>query len=125
MRLRSILLHSVLVLVAGSMLAPLGWMLLLSLRSYPEQYATLWALLQAPTTLANYVDILTADAFGRYMANSFLVAGCITVGNLLFSFAGGYALARFRGPWAGSHRSLGAGSAAHSGTRADATALPG
>jgi len=98
MRLRSIVLHSVLALVACSMLAPLGWMLLLSLRSYPERYATLWALLQAPTTLANYVDILTADAFGRYMANSFLVAGCITVGNLLFSFAGGYALARFRFP---------------------------
>jgi len=78
------------------MLFPLGWMLLLSLRRYPEQYDTLGALLTAPTTLANYTDLLQATSFGQYVFNSVLVSTAITVGNVLFGFMAGYVLARFR-----------------------------
>lgn len=98
MRLRRLLLHALLALVAASMVFPLAWMLLLSLRQYPEQYQSLWALLTAPTTLENYRDLLRTTSFGQYVLNSVFVAGTITLGNVLFGFTAGYALARFSFP---------------------------
>lgn len=91
--------HGLLAFVAVNMLFPLGWMLLLSVRHYPEQYEDIWTLLTAPTTLQNYLDLLRATSFGLYVVNSLLVAGAITAGNVLFGFMAGYALARsgFRG----------------------------
>ncbi len=88
--------NSFLALVAASMLFPLGWMLLLSLRRHPEQYADLWTLVTAPTTLDNYADLLRTTSFGQYLVNSLLVAGAITAGNVLFGFMAGYVLARSR-----------------------------
>ncbi len=96
--LSKIALHCVLAFVALSILFPLGWMLVLSLRHYPEQYSSLWALLTAPTTLSNYADLLRTTSFGQYILNSFFVAGTITAGNILFGFTAGYVLARYRFP---------------------------
>ncbi len=79
---------------AASMVFPLGWMLLLSLRLYPQQFATLEALLQAPTTLQNYVDIWLADNFGRYFLNSLFVAGTTALSNMLLCTWSAYALSR-------------------------------
>lgn len=93
--LRKLLLHGILLCTALVTLFPLFWMLLLSLRRYPEQYGSLWALLTAPTSFANYAELLQMADFGRYVLNSAIVAGTITVGNVLFGFMAGYVLARY------------------------------
>ncbi|MCS6965498.1 MAG: carbohydrate ABC transporter permease [Candidatus Kapabacteria bacterium] len=96
--LHKLALYGVLLLVALIMLLPMAWMLLLSLRHYPEQYATVWELLSAPSTLENYALLLRTTNFAQYALNSLIVAGSITAGNVLFGFMAGYALARYRFP---------------------------
>ncbi|MCS7176046.1 MAG: carbohydrate ABC transporter permease [Candidatus Kapabacteria bacterium] len=91
-------LYALLGWVALGMLFPFGWMVLLSLRRYPEQYSTLGELLAAPLTLENYINLLSTTAVGQYILNSFLVSTVVTAGNLLFGFMAGYALARYRFP---------------------------
>ena len=83
-----------LLLGAVAMLFPLLWMLLLSLKLYPQRFGSLWELIQAPVTVQNYLDIWISDNFARYFANSFLVAGTTAVGNVLLCTLSAYALAR-------------------------------
>lgn len=94
--LRNTLGTLLLLLVAVGMLVPLVWMLLLSLKAFPEQYRTLTELLQADTTLTNYQDAWTSDNFLQYFANSILVSSLVTSGNVVFCLMVGYGLARRR-----------------------------
>lgn len=93
------LVNAFLVIVAIGMVFPLIYMLILSVREYPEQYSTFGQILQAPTVLANYTDTWRSDNFLLYFINSFFVATCVTLGNIVFCFLVGYAFARkvFRG----------------------------
>lgn len=88
-----------LVLVALGMIFPMVWMLLLSVREYPEQYGSLPDIVAAPTVMTNYVDALRSDNFLGYFVNSLIVAVCVTAGNVVFCLWSGYAFARkrFRG----------------------------
>ncbi len=97
--LKSIALHTALVVVAMVMLFPMVWMIVVSLHDNPEKYATLGALLNAPMSVLNYQETLSSDTFGLYFLNSLLVAVLVSAGNVLFCFISGYALARrsFRG----------------------------
>lgn len=81
-------------IIALGMLAPMLWMLLLSLKLHPESYGTFTELFGAPFSLENYTDALSSDAFGRYFLNSTLVAALVTAGNVVFCLWVGYALAR-------------------------------
>lgn len=83
-----------LTVAALGMIFPMAWMILTSLRSNPEQYATLTDLVAAPTTTGNYVDAWQSDNFLRYFWNSLLVAGVVTAANVVFCLWTGYALAR-------------------------------
>lgn len=94
MTTKRFILYVLLFLVAAGMLYPLFWMLLLSVRDVPEQYSSLWELIQAPFVLSNYTDALASDAFGRYFFNSFMVAAAVTLGNIVFCTMAAYALAR-------------------------------
>jgi len=89
----------ILVLVALGMMFPMVWMLIVSLKSFPEQYATFGELLSAPSTFQNYTEAWQSDNFLRYFINSMLVAGAVTVGNVVLCLWVGYAFARkkFRG----------------------------
>ena len=53
----------------------------------------------SPWTLQNYVTAWTATPFGRFLLNSFIQTGVITVANVLFSILAAYAFANieFRG----------------------------
>lgn len=75
------------------------WMILLSFKSYPEKFTTMWQIISANITLTNYHDALNSDSFDLYLVNSVLVAGAITIGNIFFCSMVGYAIARkdFRG----------------------------
>jgi ABC-type glycerol-3-phosphate transport system permease component len=95
-RLGKLPLYLALVTTALAMLFPFGWMLLLSLRRYPEQYRTLGELIQAPVTVENYLNLLQTGGFGHYVLNSLIVASAITVGNVILGFMAGYVLARYR-----------------------------
>lgn len=89
----------ILIVVAIGMMFPLFYMLVLATREFPEQYATFGEMLAAPTIVSNFVDTWRSDNFLLYFANSFFVAMCVTVGNVLFCLFVGYAFARkkFRG----------------------------
>jgi multiple sugar transport system permease protein len=70
------------------------WMLVFSLKSYPESYSGLWALLKSPFTLQNYSDSLSSNTFGRYFLNSLLVSSCVTIANVFFCTVAAYAIVR-------------------------------
>jgi len=91
---RQLVLYFFLGVIALGMLAPMLWMLVLSLRLHPESYPSFGELFAAPTSLGNYTDALNSDAFGRYFLNSTLVAALVTIGNVIFCLWVGYALAR-------------------------------
>ncbi len=91
---RQLVLYIFLGVIALGMLAPMLWMLVLSLRLHPESYPSFGDLFSAPTSLGNYSDALSSDAFGRYFFNSTLVAAFVTLGNVIFCLWVGYALAR-------------------------------
>jgi multiple sugar transport system permease protein len=93
-KLNKIILHSVLFLVAIGMVFPMFWMLLLSFRENPESYTNIIKLLSGHSTLVNYSEALSSDAFSTYFLNSIIVAFFVTAGNILFCLWAGYALAR-------------------------------
>lgn len=76
--------------------APLLWMLSMALK-HPDEVFSM-NLVPSRPTLGNFVYVLTEVAFIRYLANSLLVAGSITLVALLFHSMAGYALARLRFP---------------------------
>jgi multiple sugar transport system permease protein len=91
-----------LALLAGSlatMLFPLYWMTLLSLKTEGFSLSTPSDLLPLGLTLENYRDVWASGPFARYFLNSALVATVVVAGNLLFASMTGYVLARkrFRG----------------------------
>ncbi|MFP4368465.1 MAG: carbohydrate ABC transporter permease [Candidatus Kapaibacterium sp.] len=88
------LIYAILLITAAGMVFPMIWMLLLSVKSYPESYTNIIELIGSAFTLSNYSDALQSDAFGIYFINSLLVAAAVTAGNVLFCLLTGYALAR-------------------------------
>lgn len=90
----SLLTHSTLALVSIVMIFPMALMIILSLKSNPEQYSTLAKTLTSPYTIVNYIETLASDAFDIYFLNSLLVGVLVTAGNVLFCFLCGYGFAR-------------------------------
>lgn len=89
-----IFIYSLLSIIAALMIFPIFWMLLLSLKTYPEQYANIIQLIKSKYTMQNYVDVLISDSFDIYFLNSLLVATIVTIGNVFFCTITAYALAR-------------------------------
>lgn len=76
------------------MIFPMAWMLVISLKEFPEKYNSILELLFSPFSLSNYSDAMTSDSFTRYFINSTIVVFFVTAGNILFCFLVGYAFAR-------------------------------
>ncbi|MEV5407510.1 carbohydrate ABC transporter permease [Thermopolyspora sp. NPDC052614] len=74
--------------------SPLAWMLLGSVKSDAEIRRIPPTWLPEQVTLENYEELFTRLDFPQYFANSVLVTGTITLGNLLFCSMLGYALAK-------------------------------
>jgi multiple sugar transport system permease protein len=91
---KNILIYVILISVSIIMIFPLIWMFLLALKSFPEQYSSFFELINSKTTISNFTDTLGSDSFDLYLINSVLVAGAITLGNILFCSMVGYAIAR-------------------------------
>ncbi len=88
MKPRSALRYIFLFLILVIMVFPLLWMIFLSLTRVG----------QTGITLNNFVYIFSAGKFGRFLFNSLFVGFTVTVGNILFCFLCGYALARRKVP---------------------------
>ena len=85
-------------LIAGSIatLLPLVWMLSVSFMQPGEASHAPPPLLPAHATLANYRELFLRAGMGRYLLNSFLIAGTITLASLAFNLSAGYAFAKLR-----------------------------
>jgi multiple sugar transport system permease protein len=90
-----------LLLLAGAvvMCGPFVWMISTSLKPMAEVFAFPPTLFSAAPQPANYARIFTTIPFGRAIANSLIVAGSVTVLQLIVCSLAAYAFAclRFRG----------------------------
>lgn len=83
---------------AFTMLVPLFWMLSTSLKTpaatfvYPPEW------ISTPIVWGNYADVFRALPFGKYMLNTFFVAGTITILQIGVASLAAYAFARLRFP---------------------------
>ncbi len=98
-RLQALLVNGALLALAMVSLAPLLWMVSVSLMPAGEASAFPPPLLPSAPTGLNYHALLARTGMARNFANSLLVAGAITAGSLLVNTLAGYAFAklRFRG----------------------------
>ncbi|MEV0651282.1 carbohydrate ABC transporter permease [Phytomonospora sp. NPDC050363] len=101
-RVARTVLHVVLGLGLLAMVGPFLWMLLSSFKSEGE-------IREVPPTwwprdfgLTNYTELFDRLAFPTYFTNSVVVAGSVTLGNLVLCSAAGYALAKLRFPGRGA-----------------------
>lgn len=87
-------------LVVGFVLlsAPFIWMTLASLKSAPELARQPPTWIPEHPTAQNYRDLTERLNMPRYFMNSAIVAGIVTVANLVFCSMLGYALAKLRFP---------------------------
>jgi multiple sugar transport system permease protein len=77
-------------------IAPLLWMLSVSLMQPGAASAFPPPLLPASPTLQNYTELFARAGMGRYLFNSFAIASLTTVLSLLFNVSAGYAFAKLR-----------------------------
>lgn len=98
-RLSVFTVNAALVALAVVALAPLAWMLSVSVMPQGEASAFPPPLLPPALTFDNYQALFARAGMGRYFANSLIVSGAITLGALLVNTMAGYAFAklRFRG----------------------------
>ncbi|OJF93789.1 carbohydrate ABC transporter permease [Pararhizobium antarcticum] len=81
------------------MMAPVAWIVGLSIKSNQDLMLGTETVFQLPYTIANYINILhSSQAFGWFF-NSLVVACGQTLGVLVLSSLAGYAFARLEFPW--------------------------
>lgn len=86
-------LYGVLTVVFVAVVAPFVWMVLGSFKSEGELRAAPPTWWPQTASLDNYTQLFSRLNFGGYFTNSIVVATVVTIGNLLFCSALGYALA--------------------------------
>lgn len=95
-RARRLFTYAILLAVSALFFIPFLWTISTSLKTLPE--TTGFDLLPNSPSLRAYREVLTEFDFLRYAANSFFLAGVITLANLILCSVGGYAFARLRFP---------------------------
>jgi multiple sugar transport system permease protein len=98
-RLARALVNGLLAGIAVVALLPLLWMLSVSFMPPGTASSLPPPLLPARPTLGNYRQLFAFAGMGRYLLNSFVIAGGVTLVSLVFNLMAGYAFAklRFRG----------------------------
>ena len=95
-RARRVLTYAILIAVSLLFFTPFIWSVSTSLKTLPE--TTGFDLLPDAPSLRAYREVLVEFNFLRFAANSFFLAGTITLANLILCSLGGYAFARLRFP---------------------------
>ncbi len=99
MSAKRMLVYSVLLLLAASMLVPFLWMLSTSLMTDLEVFQYPPRLLPKEPRWANYAEALTYQPFDRFFLNTAVVTAFSVAGQLLFCSMAAYAFARLRFRW--------------------------
>ncbi len=76
--------------------APVYWMVTISLKSEVDQFATPPRWFDFTPTLAHYYDAFLTRSFGRYLTTSIVVAALSTICAVTLGTVAAYALARFK-----------------------------
>ncbi|PCI37624.1 MAG: ABC transporter permease [Elusimicrobia bacterium] len=92
------LLYLLLGIYAALTLGPFLWSLSASFKTVEAVSAWPPTLIPRPFTLENYTYLLEKLPFLRWMFNSLVIAGIVTVANVFLNAMAGYALARLRFP---------------------------
>ncbi|MGO4336215.1 carbohydrate ABC transporter permease [Labrys sp. KB_33_2] len=85
-------------LLAFAWLVPVAWVIVLSFKPNAELMLSTATVLHPPYTLKNYTDILASSGVFRWLLNSMIVAGGMTIGTLVLSSLAGYGFARTEFP---------------------------
>ncbi len=88
--------YLVLSVVAVSMLVPFLWMFLTSLKPQADMFQIPPAIFTLRYTGENFVRAWTRGQFDRFLLNSMVVSGSVTVLNLFVTSLAGYAFARLQ-----------------------------
>jgi multiple sugar transport system permease protein len=88
-----------LVIAMVAAIAPVYWMLTISLKREVDQFANSPRWLFFPPTLEHYYDAFVARSFVQYLITSALVAIASTACALIIGTLAAYSLARFELPW--------------------------
>jgi multiple sugar transport system permease protein len=92
------IIYLVLVCAVAVALAPVYWMLTISLKSEVDQFASPPRWFAFSPTLAHYADAFVLRSFGQYLATSATVAVLSTLASVILGTFAAYALARLRWP---------------------------
>jgi len=95
-RLSKAIVNGLLIALAVLSLGPLLWMLSVSFMQTGEAGHFPPPLFPHDATLHNYRELFAKAGMGRFLANSFLVATCVTLLSLLFNTMAGYAFAKLQ-----------------------------
>lgn len=90
--------YVLLVIVSAVTVLPLMYMVSLSLQTDQEIFAGDAVLWPAVPQWENFVRLFEAAPIGRFLLNSFIMAGAITIAHLVFDSLVGYVFAKFSFP---------------------------
>ena len=99
-----ILRYATLIVALFFALAPVYWMLTISLKTEVDQFASPPPWFSFTPTLEHYYDAFVARGFGQYLLTSAIVAVTSTACALVIGTLAAYALARFQLPWSLNRR---------------------
>lgn len=97
--MRRALKYSIIILALLAALAPVYWMITISLKHEVDQFAVPPRWFSFTPTLEHYADAFLTRSFGQYLLNSAIVAVCSTACALVLGTLAAYSLARFRLPF--------------------------
>ena len=90
-----VLIYAILIVLAISIILPVAWVFMASIKQNSEFYQNPWALPQG-VYLQNFADAWTKARMGDYMLNSVLVTALALVLLLVIALPAAYVLSRFR-----------------------------
>src|SRR4030042_2681575 len=95
---KKIIIRILLIVIAIIMVFPFLWMVSGAFKPSDEVMEYPPKIIPSEIRYENFTELFKEVSFGRYMINSFIVAGSVTIFSLLFHSMAGYALARLRFP---------------------------
>ncbi|TNB47676.1 carbohydrate ABC transporter permease [Martelella lutilitoris] len=87
------------IVLALVMIAPVIWVIGLSLKDNSELMANMNSVFHGPYTLVNYLHIFGSSSVFRWVLNSVIVSGSVTIGILVLTSLAGYGFARLNFPF--------------------------
>jgi multiple sugar transport system permease protein len=94
--LKKILLYTILSIVAATMFVPFLWMISTSLKANQFVLSMPPEFFPKPLTFESYQRLFDLLPFGRMMANSFVIAILVTIGQIISSSMAAYVFARMQ-----------------------------